>query len=651
MKQSLTIVTLACLLLLSQASVQAQNLVVNGGFETATVGLPGGTPLPSYPTTLNSWCAVTVDGEYCMDPTRAYAGVGFLSVLQNAGGNPGAPWLGAGVPGGYDRAAQVLNVAPSTQYTMSVWYRHGDGGRYGYTVGDMLVQVEQLSPTNAVIVSQQIPMPAAWTYYSINFTTGPAATQIIILYSCIGPGNADLWIDEASVIPSGCPLTLDLGNDTTICPGQTVFLDGTTPNATGYLWQNGSTNATLTATQPGTYWCEVTDGNCSVRDTIIINNFTIPTVNLGNDTTLCTGQTLLLNATNPNGIAYLWQDNSTNPTLNVNSAGTYWVGVFDGNCAGYDSIVVNYASPPTVSLGNDTTLCAGTTLTLNASNPGASYVWQDNSTNPTFQVTQQGAYQVTVSVGGCSATGTIQINYFPPLPTGFLADQQGCQGSPVQINMPFPADSYVWSTGATTDNISVSTGGSYWVEYQLAGCSNRDTMVVTLIPQPFVTLAEDILMCMEEVAILKPLIAQSDFSYFWSTGASGQQITTGTSGTYWIEASNGCGAARDSIDVLVRDCNCTFFLPNSFTANEDALNDSFRPAYQCDIRDYKLYIFNRWGEQVFFSDNPLKGWDGSYGSNNAPLGAYVYMMSYQPAYPLPDQPQEIVLRGLVNLIR
>ena len=202
--------------------------------------------------------------------------------------------------------------------------------------------------------------------------------------------------------------TINLGNDTTLCQGETLALDATTPNAT-YLWQDNSTNPTFNVNQQGTYWVQVT-GNCiSTTDTINVNYNPAPTINLGNDTTLCQGETLALDATTLNA-TYLWQDNSTNPTFNVNQQGTYWVEVTVNNCNSSDTIQVNYTPSPTINLGNDTTLCQGGTLALDATTLNATYLWQDNSTNPTFNVNQQGTYWVQVTVNNCNSSDTISIN-------------------------------------------------------------------------------------------------------------------------------------------------------------------------------------------------------------------------------------------------
>ena len=146
-------------------------------------------------------------------------------------------------------------------------------------------------------------------------------------------------------------------------------------------------------------------GDCN---SVIIHSNSPCNINLGADTTLCQGETLTLDATTANA-SYLWQDNSTNPTFNVAQQGNYWVEVTTNNCTATDTIQVNYNQLPTIDLGADTTLCQGETLTLDATTANTSYLWQDNSTNPAFNVAQQGTYWVEVTTNNCTATDTILI--------------------------------------------------------------------------------------------------------------------------------------------------------------------------------------------------------------------------------------------------
>jgi gliding motility-associated-like protein len=177
-----------------------------------------------------------------------------------------------------------------------------------------------------------------------------------------------------------------------------------------FNWQDGSTNPAYDVTKPGIYWLEVTTAqNCIYRDTIVVKALPIPAVYLGNDTTLCTGKTLLLDAGNE-GSTYVWQDGSRQQHFTVAEPGVYHVTVTNpSGCVNSDTIRVYYLTPPAINLGADTTICQGTEILLNATLPGVTYVWQDGSTGPTFKVTKPGTYWVEGSIDICSARDYIVV--------------------------------------------------------------------------------------------------------------------------------------------------------------------------------------------------------------------------------------------------
>lgn len=186
--------------ILALNAAHAQNLVVNGGFETASVGVPGGTPFPAYPATLDGWGAVNTDGEFILYPGMAHTGNGFMSVLENGGQNPAMPWTGAANSFmGYDRAVQVVPVLPGQPYVLRFWYRAGDGSRYGYGAGDAFVQVERHAPGFGEIADRQMAATAEWQQDSITFNTGTGTTEVILLFSAVGSGPTDTWYDDVEL--------------------------------------------------------------------------------------------------------------------------------------------------------------------------------------------------------------------------------------------------------------------------------------------------------------------------------------------------------------------------------------------------------------------------------------------------------------------
>ncbi|MEO8068564.1 MAG: hypothetical protein ABI599_12785 [Flavobacteriales bacterium] len=198
MRTFYTCASIAAATILSVGAM-AQNLIVNPGFETATLGVPTGTPLPFYPATLDGWGAVNTDGEFILGPAQAHNGNGFMSMLENGGQNPGTSWLGASASGGYDRGYQEVDVLANTTYLLSYWYRAGDGSRYGYGAGSTLVQVEEVLPTFLSLASAQNVATSTWQQGSITFTTGAATTRIIVLFSALGSGSTDTWYDDVDL--------------------------------------------------------------------------------------------------------------------------------------------------------------------------------------------------------------------------------------------------------------------------------------------------------------------------------------------------------------------------------------------------------------------------------------------------------------------
>jgi gliding motility-associated-like protein len=201
---------------------------------------------------------------------------------------------------------------------------------------------------------------------------------------------------------------IDLGDDLILCDGQLWTFNVLTPGAT-YLWQDGSTLPTLTVDENGTYSVTVTDGNCIDSDTVSVNYVPAPDISLPEDTVICGIENTYVIDVTTAGASYLWQDGSTEPTYTIDDDGLYYVTVSVGGCSDKDSVLVNYSVQPTLDLGPDQSLCAGTTILLEAGSEGFLYEWQDGSDNNTFLVTTPGTYSVSVTINECTATDEIVI--------------------------------------------------------------------------------------------------------------------------------------------------------------------------------------------------------------------------------------------------
>ncbi len=198
--------------------------------------------------------------------------------------------------------------------------------------------------------------------------------------------------------------------------GIAVFIDNapvytSPPDVTPYTWETACFSFTAT-TSPLTIQFSAStpnyvalDGMCISSDIRVSRNI------LGNDTTLCPGSTLLLDASSLTG-AYRWQDNSNGPTFRVTAPGRYAVAVTTECLITVDTITVDFADAPAIDLGPDRELCAGDSLLLDATAPGASsYQWQDGSTEPRLLVTSPGRYTVQVGSDCGVLTDAVTIDY------------------------------------------------------------------------------------------------------------------------------------------------------------------------------------------------------------------------------------------------
>ncbi len=277
---------------------------------------------------------------------------------------------------------------------------------------------------------------------------------------------------------------VSLGADTILCPGTQMELQvGFDGRDLDYLWSDGTKDSLLTIQAPGTYIVAVSNF-CETRyDTLIVDYYEFPQVDLGPDTLLCPGDILTLDAQNPAGALYNWSvAGQSGPQLSVSTAGTYWVDVTLGTCTFRDSITVRYKTVLELDLGPDLNICAGDTLPLVASNPFATYVWQGDTTinNDILLVTEPGTYWVVVDNGCETISDTVQIGFVPRPVLNLGNDTVLCFQESLVLSAENGEDvTYSWSDGSDQPELLVKTSGLYSVEVQRADCIVFDEIEVT----------------------------------------------------------------------------------------------------------------------------------------------------------------------------
>ncbi len=191
----------------------------------------------------------------------------------------------------------------------------------------------------------------------------------------------------------------------------------------------------------------------------------------------------------------------------------------------------------------------------------------------------------------------------------------------------------------------VSNQGAYFVKVIANGCDTTGKINVSYATKPIVKLGKDTSLCTGELLLLDAYYPQS--TYLWQNGSSLSNFNVMQPGTYSVDVSNTCGITSSSIVIVYENCDCKFYMPSAFTPNNDGTNDIFRPNYKCLFSNYEMKVFNRWGQLIFNSKNPLNGWNGTYNNQQQPIGVYAWELVYKDNL----LAKKILKKGTVMLIR
>lgn len=498
--------------------------------------------------------------------------------------------------------------------------------------------IELLEVVNDTTVNLKFNKPwQGWLYASINSSCGVLKDSLFL-----------------SVFPSPGPV--NLGNDTTICPSNTLLVNAH-KRYVSYLWNTGTTDSTLVVTSPGKYYVDVIDacGN-SFSDTIVVNETASIPLSIGPDRIKCNSDTIHLNA--PSGfLNYTWTNNyrissgsARNVIVNPAIDTSYYLKAEKTpGCFAFDTIhiKVNHSQP--INLGKDTSFCSGDSLLVDAGPGFINYAWTTGETSPTIKIKNKGVYSIAATDNnGCVSYDTLKVISLYNNPQLHLAkDSLICFGDIKILDAGAGYSQYIWNTGSTSQKLSVNQPGKYFVSViDNNGCKGSDTVAITkILDLPHNFLPTDTSLCTYSKLVLS---SQNNFSaYQWSTNSNTRSVTIDKAGTYWLKVSDqfGCKGV-DSITINPEQCMEGFYIPNAFTPNNDGKNDEYRPLIFGDVTAYRFTIYNRWGEKVFESKEVGKGWQGVYDKIKDKTSTFVWTCQYQ----LNGQPVKFE-KGTVTLVR
>ena len=369
-------------------------------------------------------------------------------------------------------------------------------------------------------------------------------------------------------------------------------------------------------------------------------NFAEPVVDLGPDFELCQNQ-VTLDATTAGALSYLWNNGATTSTLNINSAGLYYVDV-EWECGVVrDSIVVSSCPQLIVELGPDILICPGEIVTLQATVIGGAqpynFEWSiNNSANSSsITISPQTTNTVTLFVTdaiGNTASDELLVTVAASLFNLDLGpDDIICPGETISLDASvIGADSYDWSNGSSSNTIQITEPGIYFVEASSECASLSDTITFTSGLAEIPEFANEVSLCDGKAVEIGPSFEDNQNVQWLDDSSNSFPRSVNQQDLYEFSVTDECGVRSFEIDVNSSNCECKIYVPNSFTPNDDGTNDYFAPEFKCEFTSYDFRVYNRWGDEIFRSTDPDQKWIGNAENQSkyfVPDGLYVWTLN------------------------
>lgn len=452
------------------------------------------------------------------------------------------------------------------------------------------------------------------------------------------------------------------------CSGiATVTVTGGTP---GYsvLWSDGETSNSISALCVGAYSVEVTDAaGCIGVQSVSINTvipiaFSTPNISDPKCFNDCNGSITAIPSGGALPFTYDWSTTDVTPGISNLCANVYSVTITDANgCVASDTYTLNNPTVVTVSAAVTNPTCSTSPdgaidITPAGGTPGYTYNWTGSSTAVTEDLTNVfvGTYSVQITdANGCTKDTSITLTASLVVVSiagndstfcqngSFTLDGSGSIGSTTYQWIELPGNTVVGNT--PTISINPATGTNTYVLIASDGsCASNDTIVLTsnALPVvdagPFVTIS-----VLSTTVIGGSPTCPTGVTYSWSPSgtldnASGTNPTASNTVTtqYTVTVTDGNGCVN--FDTVTVNIYPEIRIVNGFSPNSDGKNDVWIIENIAQFPDCTVEVYNRWGEQLFYSKGYAIPWDGRFKGKDLPVGTYYYVINLNhPNYPKP----------------
>ena len=431
---------------------------------------------------------------------------------------------------------------------------------------------------------------------------------------------------------------------TSLCENDNLLFPVSTPTGAFGTWSPAFDNQnTTTYTFTPTISTPAVGCPTPAQHTVNIIPSTVPIFSLLDS--ICLNGQLTFPMVSDNSITGTWS-----PTFDNQNSATYTFMPDASNTAtcivsSQHAVVIVPPSTPNFSFANS--LCSGSTFTLpSVSDNGIAVTWSvpfndQVSTNYTFTP------DTTSVISSCSPSVTESIAIIPTLTPSFNFADSLCEDAVFN----FPDISLEGINGIWTPTFNNQVTQNYTFTPSTLGITNTiiGLRCPQIVNQTVTILANPIADFTPQYSVL-PLFMPSTildnnssnaYSYFWNFGDgtsndsifSPEHTFPEEAGSYLVslQVSNQLGCMDTTSQVIVVEHDPVVFIPNAFTPDGDGLNNEFTAVFPENMKlaSYEMYIYDRWGELVFYSQNPKQGWDASLAGFDAPDGVYSYLVKYK----------------------
>lgn len=357
---------------------------------------------------------------------------------------------------------------------------------------------------------------------------------------------------------------------------------------------------------------------------------------------------------------FSWSTSPPRQTAAINrlAGGNYSVVVLNGNaCPATALAILDNPVPLThdVLITNESCARKNGAALINEAGGTApyTYLWHTIAgSGPTASNLAAGSYSLEVKdAHGCADTidfavqniNSLQVKVDSIIPVSCFG---GADGSAI-ISASGGIGGFTFSWAPAGGNASTAydlKAGTYTVTVTDGpGCTGSKTVTIPQ-PRPYkISLGNDTVVCPGTKLLLSP---GSFSTYRWQDNSTVAAYDVKHGGTYWVIVTNDKGCLASDTVKVVEECNDIVF-PTAFTPNGDGKNDLFRPLGTLSaVSNFKLSVYNRWGQQVYYSTNPRQGWNGQLNGLLPPTETLVWTAEFS----FNNQPVKLY-KGTVILLR